>query len=171
MDTLTLKDLTFVADSAGIAIMVGNAAGKRLSLSSRDAGQLEDFLRRHVARERRVGFRVRIAPLADRTRSAFRAQLAVGGETVAVRPVDLSLTGILLEVRGVPLRRGDEIGIRLAFEGNVCRLTGSVVRLEGELVALHFLESLKGGELSPPEALLNMYRSLETEWLRNRRGE
>lgn len=171
MQSLTLGALTFTADSSGIAVSYGEEPGRRVALSSHDAARLEDFLRQHVPKERRVGFRVRIAPLEDRVRSAFRVQLCTGTRTLEVRPVDFSLTGILVEARGFVVRRGTEFPVHLDFDGLTCRLTASVVRLEGDLVALHFVESLKGGELTPPEALLGMYRRLETEWLRSRRRQ
>tara|TARA_Y100001933_G_scaffold257067_2_gene302747 strand:- start:2469 stop:2981 length:513 start_codon:yes stop_codon:yes gene_type:complete len=168
MQTLTLGDLKVVADPSGLVVELGGKGGRQVALSSHEAGQLEEFLRRHLPRERRMGFRVRIAPLADALRASFRVVLGSGAAAQTVRPVDLSLTGILVEGQELRLAPGTELPIALDLDGRRCALTGVVVRAQRDLVALHFIECLQRGELAPPEGLLTIYRRLETAWLRSR---
>jgi hypothetical protein len=168
MQTLTLGDLKVVADPSGLVVELGGKGGRQVALSSHEAGQLEEFLRRHLPRERRMGFRVRIAPLADAVRTSFRVTLGSGAESRTVRPVDLSLTGVLVEGQDLSLAPGTELPVVLDLDGRVCALTGVVVRAQRDLVALHFVECLQRGELAPPEQLLTIYRRLETAWLRSR---
>lgn len=168
MQTLTLGEITFVAGPTGLEVRCGAAAEQRFAITMDQAGDLEEFLRRNLPRERRIGFRVRIAPLADRVREAFQVRLDAPSATADVQPVDLSLTGILVEGRGLGLCPGMEVPVSLKLDGRHCMLSGTVVRAQGNLVALHFVESMDGGELTPPEGLLSIYRRLETEWLRSR---
>jgi hypothetical protein len=116
-----------------------------------------------------VGFRVPLGPLGERVREAFRVQVGYGQRPVPVRPVDFSLTGILVQAPGLQARRGQRLIVHLTYERLVCHTLGVVVRLQGDLVALHFLESLKHGDLNPPEALMAIYRNLELAWLRSRK--
>jgi hypothetical protein len=167
MQTLTLGDLRFVAEPSGVVVELDGAA-RQFALSSHEAGQLEEFLRRNLPRERRTGFRVRIAPLAEGLRSSFHVFVGPAQHRHEVHPVDLSLTGILVEGTDLGLAQGRTITVMLELDGQRCSLTGEVVRMDGDLAALHFVESLKGGELAPPEALLGIYRRLETAWLRSR---
>lgn len=170
MQRLTLGELTFLADSAGIGVMVGNRADP-VALSRDEVEKLESFLRRHGTRERRIGFRVALAPLQEEVRNSFRVQIRVGARILVVPCIDLSLTGILVEVAGLTLQRGAEVPIRLNLDELECRLVGSVVRVDEGQLAMHFVQSLQNGELNPPEPLLAMYRTLETEWLRTRRAD
>lgn len=167
MQTLTLGDLKFVAEPSGVVLELGGAA-RQFALSPHEAGQLEEFLRRHLPRERRTGFRVRIAPLAEGLRKSFHVFIGPAQHRHEAHAVDLSLTGILVEGADLGLTRGRTVPVLLELDGQRCSITGEVVRVDGNLVALHFVESLKGGELSPPEALLGIYRRLETAWLRSR---
>lgn len=170
MQKLTLGQLTFVADASGVAV-TADGREEPVMLSRGEVSQLELFLRLHGTSERRIGFRVPMEPLAESIRQSFRVQIRVGARILVARCVDLSLTGILVEVTGVAVPRGAEIPIRLNLDDIECRLIATVVRAEDDQIAMHFLQSLKNGELNPPEPLLVIYRSLETEWLRTRRAE
>jgi hypothetical protein len=165
---LTLGELSLVADVDGLSFVVGGERGARVTLSPRQVGQLEEFLHKNATRERRVGFRVPFRPLKDEVRAGFHVQLQVRGQWMDVTPVDLSLTGILVQGKGLALPVHSQIRVQLRFNELSCALTGEVVRRDGQLLALHFTESISGGDLDPPEPLLAIYRKLEMEWLRHR---
>lgn len=170
MQRLTLEDLTFGSDSDGIVVQV-RGRDESIVLSKQQVEQLSAFLLRQGTRERRVGFRVPIGSLPDPVRGGFRVQIRVGARILLARCIDFSLTGILLEVAGLSLRRGADVPIRLNLDDLECRVVGSVVRCENDQLAMHFQQATKNGELDPPEPLVAMYRTLETEYLRTRRED
>lgn len=171
MQRLTLGDITFGAGPEGLVLTV-RGRDEPITLSKQQIEQLESFLRQSGARERRVGFRVPVGSLPDAVRDRFRVQIRVGARILLTRCMDLSLTGIQLEVAALSLRRGAEVPIRLNLDELECRIVGSVVRYEDDHLALHFQQAVKNGELvDPPPALLSIYRTLETEYLRVRREE
>ena len=47
-------------------------------------------------------------------------------------------------------------------------LEAAVVRVDGQLVALHFLDAMQGGELDPPVQLGPIFSRLEQIYLRRR---
>jgi hypothetical protein len=165
---LTLGELSLVADVDGLSFVVGGEQGARVTITPRQVGQLEEFLRKNATRERRIGFRVPFRPLKDEVRAGFHVQLQVRNQWVDVTPVDLSLTGILVQGKGLALPVRSQVGVQFSFNELNCSLTGEVVRRDGHLLALHFTESISGGDLDPPEPLLAIYRKLEMEWLRHR---
>lgn len=170
MQRLTLGDITFGADPDGLVLTV-RGRDEPITLSKPQIEQLEAFLRQSGASERRVGFRVPVASLPDVIRERFRVQIRIGARILLTRCIDLSLTGIQLEVTGLALRRGTEVPVRLNLDDLECRIVGSVVRYENDHLAMQFQQAVKNGELDPPAPLLSMYRLLETEYLRTRREE
>ena len=118
--------------------------------------------------ERRIGFRVPLEPLSESVRQAFHVTLSVGKREQRALPVDLSLTGILLETDGEPLPSGAIVRLSLSFERHRLDLNARVIRSDGCLAALHFPGSLRNSELDPPAGLLPIYRALEAHWLRAR---
>ena len=168
MDALNLGRLTVTAGADGVSLVLAEEPAQRVSLSDREVGLLQDFLRRHAAGERRLGFRVPFGSLNPEVRAGFDTRLSLRGRWHPVAPVDLSLTGILVQSRTFMLPVRMRVGVALAFAGVECTLTGEVVRRDGQLMALHFLESLSNGNLDPPEPLLAIYGKLEQEWLRSR---
>lgn len=168
MQFLTLGELSLVADVDGLSFVLGGEQGARVTLSPREVGKLEEFLRHNATRERRIGFRVPFSPLNLEVRAGFHVQLQVRGQWVDVTPVDLSLTGILVQGKGLALPVRSQVGVQASFNELNCSLTGEVVRRDGQLLALHFTESISGGDLDPPAPLLAIYRKLEMEWLRHR---
>ncbi len=168
MQFLTLGELSLVADEDGLSFVVGGEEGARVTITPRQVGQLEEFLRLNATRERRIGFRVPFSPLKDEVRAGFHVQVQVRGRWVEVTPVDLSLTGILVQGKGLALPVHSQVDVQIKYQEIDCTLAGEVVRRDGDLVALHFTESIAHGDLEPPESLLAIYRKLEMEWLRHR---
>jgi hypothetical protein len=168
LDSLNLGRLKVTAGADGVSLALGDEPTQRVALSDRDVGLLQDFLRRHAPGERRLGFRVPFRSLNPEVRAEFEVALCLRGHRHPVVPVDLSLTGILVQSRSFLLPVRMRAGVALTFGDLECTLTGEVVRRDGQLMALHFVESLSNGNLDPPEPLLAIYRRLEQEWLRSR---
>ncbi|MEZ5558168.1 MAG: hypothetical protein R3E86_06425 [Pseudomonadales bacterium] len=166
--SVEIGDLTLTADSSGVSFVLAQSAQGRAKISPRQVRLLEEFLKQHAPHERRIGFRVPFGPLKEEVRSGFQVQARVRGAWIDLQGVDLSLTGILVEGRGMAVPVHCEVPMRLCFQGLECSLRAEVVRRNQTLTALHFVDSLRNGDLNPPEDLLSIYRRLEMEWLRSR---
>jgi len=165
MESMSLGKLKLSADDDGVTIAVD---GDGVTITPRQVTAVEDFLRRFAPRERRVGFRVPVGPLNDDVRGHFKVRVRKGRGRVDAVPVDLSLTGVLIEANDVVAAAESRIALELEFDGHFCTLIGAVVRCEGDLIAIHFTDTLKNGELDPPEELLAIYHALEQAWLKSR---
>ena len=165
MKSISIGKLKLSADATGVTFAVG---GEGVKIAAQDVGDVEEFLRLFAPHERRVGFRVPMGSLKDSVRQGVKLRVRKGFDWIDAVPVDLSLTGILIKVEDLVVATGSRIALRLEFNDHSCELIGAVVRRDGDLLAAHFTDVLKKGELDPPEALLTVYRALEQEWLKSR---
>jgi hypothetical protein len=80
--------------------------------------------------------------------------------------VNLSMSGALIEfVEDSPqLSVGTEVSLALSMEGREIDLRGTVRRAAGQRWGLIFRESLRGGDIEPPETLAAIVRTLERRW-------
>jgi len=116
--------------------------------------------------ERRMAFRVAVPRLTDLT-----AKVGFKGKTCSATPVDLSLTGILIEfpktgVVDMPI--DSEIAIELRLDNKIAALRGIVRRRNDNQYGILLENSLRNGDLRPPESLVLIYKELERQWLRRR---
>jgi len=139
-----------------------------IALPANAIDELVSFLRslNPDTTERRMAFRVAVPSLTDLT-----ARVSFKGETWPVKPVDLSLTGILIEfprteVAEIPLEA--EIGIELQLGDKTAVLRGIVRRRNRNQYGILLASSLRNGDLRPPESLVLIYKELERQWLRRR---
>ena len=164
MASITIGQLTVAADEGSVQLALGE---EHLALQPREATELQRFLREHAPRERRLGFRVPLAGVASEFRDSLKARVAAPGRMLPAQVVDLSLTGILLELED-PATLPPSLALDLEL-GNVhCLLDAELVRYDGQLLALHFPASLRNGELDPPESLRTIFGKLEQAWLQSR---
>ncbi len=169
MQTLRLGEMSLVAHSSGIRFIWHHDGDHGVTVPTHKIAALKAFLDEHHADERRLGFRVPLRPLSGAIRDAFAVTLeSENGKRTAV-PVDLSLTGILVDVVDVKLRVSQSVRIALSLGEDSVTLTAVVVRSNKQLVALHFPSCVQDGELDPPEELLAIYRALELRWLKSRK--
>lgn len=168
MDSLQLGDLSLVSKPSGICFTWQDDEQHSATIPTHKIAALRAFLDEHVPEEKRLGFRVPLRPLPNSMRESFEVTLKSGDHTAAAFPVDLSLTGILVEVVDLTLRVNQKLDATLCLDDDCVLLTARVVRRDGSLVALHFPTCVANGELDPPEGLLGIYRTLELEWLKSR---
>jgi hypothetical protein len=101
----------------------------------------------------------------------IQAFLSHGENSWAVHPVDLSMTGILVEFAGtgVPdLPVGTVTSLKLSIDADSCVLRSEVRNRRGDCYGLIFIDVVQSGELRPPEMLFRIVRAAELEWLRRR---
>ena len=168
MDNLKLGGLTVTALEAGLSFTLDDGNGSGVLVPEHKLSALRAFIEAHSNEERRLGFRVPLRPLPPETRDALTVTLERRGISAAAQPVDLSLTGILVELPEGDFDGARSITVTLRRDGERARLRARVVRRNGALMALHFPSCVSNGELDPPEELLAIYRSLEQDWLKVR---
>lgn len=168
MNSLQLGELSVISKQAGITFIWQGEEVRSVTVLNHQIEALRAFLDAHVSHERRVGFRVPLRPLSEAMRQAFDVRLKNRGKEHSTQAVDLSLTGILVEASDSDFKEGDQITATLCLSADCVSLNANVVRRNGNLVALHFPACMQNGELDPPESLLNIYRTLELEWLKSR---
>ena len=116
--------------------------------------------------EQRMGFRV---PLS--ISSGLSASITFGDKACSVRPLNLSLSGILVEfsegeVYEMPI--DTQIKISLQLQDTTTVLNGVVCRCSGNQYGIFFPDSFRDNELHPPDSLQGIYIKLEKQWLRER---
>ncbi len=104
--------------------------------------------------------------------SALPAWVATGdGRMLAVRAVNISVAGILVEMpAGQELEIGERLALRLVDpeRRTHMEIEAIVRRRDGRKYGLFFPAVLKDGEIEPPPALRGLVSDLESEWLRRR---
>ncbi len=168
METLTLGRLTITASRTNVTFILPGEAAVPVTITPTQVSKLENFLKRCAPHERRDGFRVPMDSLSDEIRSKFKVRIRTVSGYLKVKPIDMSLTGMLMKSKKLSASRGAQFLTKLALDDHSCTLVSKVVRNDGNRWALHFPESIKNGELDPCEKLLCIYRILETEWLKSR---
>ncbi len=171
MEAIRIGQLTIRTDDDQIEFIVDGAPMRRATVSAKDLPGIVDFLRGSAlaGSERRTGFRVPIASLGSSIGERLRAFVTTQrGDWVEVTPVNISLTGILVETEENLGAQGTQSSVKLALDDNTVQLPSVVVRHEPNRVAFQFTESIKDGELEPPPKLVAIYRTLETLWLKAR---
>jgi len=168
---IELGAVTLDADAQGISLQVRiDEHMLEARLDARDAATLERFLAKRRQGDARSGFRVPLYALLNSLSSDIKVTLVYQGTIYDVHPIDLSLTGMLIRVSQLPVAPGTRLLLRILLHDDLARLEAEVVRVDEDVIALHFLESLKHGQLTPPPALEKILSRLERLYLQNRRN-
>ncbi|MEM9743174.1 MAG: PilZ domain-containing protein [Pseudomonadota bacterium] len=163
--TLELGQLALTADEDRICFELG---GSSHWLDARDVATLERFLAEHRSGESRTGFRVPVYRLRAELQDAFQLTLVHHDRIYDAVPIDLSLTGLLVRAPGLEAPVRSAVVVRLILEDRLAKIDAQVTRVDGDLLALHFTESMAAGELCPPAALGPIFGHLEQLYLRRR---
>jgi hypothetical protein len=154
--------------SSSLMFQDGDNANLKVTFSASNLPDLIDFLCSVKPDEKdlRMGFRV---PLS--ISSGLSASITFGDKTCSVRPLNLSLSGILVEfsegeVYEVPI--DTQIKITFQLQDTTAVLNGVVRRRSGNQYGIFFPDSVLGNELDPPDSLQTIYTKLEKKWLRER---
>ena len=112
--------------------------------------------------EQRVGFRVPIP-----RDGGLEASVSYGGMICPVRTLDISLSGILVElpphVHELPLNA--ELKVELQHGTESTNLRGVARRRKGSRYGISFADAFRQGKLEPPDSLVVIFKRLETDWL------
>lgn len=168
MAEITIGDAHLISD--GNTLTIGSRGQRNLTLSLDAAGvsELIDFVTSLAKTEfnRRQDFRV---PIHDS--SGLSAQIRKGQSLVSVMPLNLSVTGIFVELTRddwIDFSQDDELEVILDFEGESQSHNGVVRRCADNGYGLFFPKSMKGKELAPPAELTRVVMELQRRWMARR---
>lgn len=165
MKTLEFEALSVTKHKFGASLNWRDGEVTSTTLNHDELQTLIEFLQAKSPSDRRVGFRV---PLFD---AELDVSVQTSRGTVAAKALDLSLTGILLEVPEQSLEPDKHCTVTLSLNDHSVILSATPIRTEEKLAAIHFPTTVRGGELDPPDELVSIYRSLELAWLKSRQAD
>jgi len=170
MDEIKVDDIVIQKHDSGLTISDNSQPGLSIDLDSNNLVEIIDFLSSHKpgGAEQRNGFRVPLESLCAATKSNFRFSIELDGEHIEATAVDVSITGILIDHAELRVVAGESYSVTLEYQDKSATIGATVVRFEGSRISFHFPETLSDGELEPPESLMQVYRALETDWLKER---
>ena len=167
---LIIGNINITWDGSRLMFQDGDNSNLKLTFPASDLPDLIDFLGsvkpEEKEKELRMGFRV---PLS--VSRGLSVSITFGGKTRSVRPLNLSLSGILVEfsegeVYEMPI--DTHIKIRVQLKETTTVLNGVVSRRSGNQYGIFFPDSVRGKELDPPDSLQAICTKLEKQWLRER---
>ena len=170
MDEIRVDDIVIQSQESSLTISDDSRPGLSIILDANNLPEIIEFLSSHRpgVGEKRIGFRVPIASLCQSTQSNFSISLEIAGSITEATALDVSITGVLVEITGHNIKVEDGFPATLQYQDNTAIIGAKVVRIDGSRICLHFPSSLTNGELDPPEALMKVYRALEMDWLKER---
>ena len=169
MSSITIGDLTLAAEEEHLTFTLTNSKGNQSTqLSYRDAATIQRFLANSGDKESRTGFRVPVEQVVADLPSQLQLTLLYKGTIYDAVPVDLSLTGMLVHCTGIAAKLRSKLVVRVILDDFLAKVEAEVVRVQGDLLALHFAGVMRDGELNPPLSLGSIFARLEQVYLRNR---
>ena len=161
MQEITIGDVMVRADHAHLVFQRHDSSEPQIKFDSDGFKELFDFLCSCAANEtnRRRSFRVPVR------KSELRATLTVDHQLYAVKPLNLSVSGIFVEfaaheVPGLP--RDKDVQLDLAFEGKLLTAAGVVRHRDGNSYGINFTQS--------SGSLAELVMELQGRWIANRIG-
>ncbi len=116
--------------------------------------------------ERRTAFRLPVShSMGLSTNVTFK------GKNNSVTPINLSLTGIQVRFSedDVPdISIGDSVTVSIQLKEKAVEMSGIVLRRIDNRYGILFPDSLQDEMLEPPNLLMVIFKTLETQWLRTR---
>jgi hypothetical protein len=169
MKKRVIGKMLLTADGEELVIAHSDQPEVCFRLDLDDVRDLRDFLHNLSESDfnQRRSFRVPIV-----RSSGLSVQLQVGQRSLAATPINISLTGILVQLpesETLDLPLDTEVGCILQFRREKLQLHGVFRRRDGSnRYGFAFRESLRGREATPPPALVRMVMDLERIWIADR---
>jgi hypothetical protein len=165
---LKIGNINIIWDGSSLMFQDSANSNLNLTFSASNLPDLIDFLCSLKAEEKelRLGFRV---PLS--VSRGLSVDITFGGKTCSVRPLNLSLSGILVEfsegeVNEIPI--DTPIKIKIQLQETTTVLNGVVSRRSGKQYGIFFPDAVRDKVLDPPDSLQAICTKLEKQWLRER---
>ena len=164
MDEVTVGNVVISCDNHRLTFKSREDPRRQVTISAASLPDVLYFLQsvNPSGSDQRVAFRV---PL-DR-KSALRTTLGVGSLRLPVLAVDISLSGMLVEMPTSlhELTIGSSVEITLELDMKSATLGGTVKRRIENRYGIIFADCQMEGDLDPPGSLMVIFRALERTWL------
>ena len=171
MDVLNFSQLSIRSEDEYVTFVIHGKDDYNVKVRADHIPEIVDFLRTKADTEsnRRVGFRVDVAALGHSFSDRFRVFADTPeGDRVKVTPINVSLTGILVETEHYLGDQNIHSSVELVLDNINVRIPSIIVRCDHNRVAFQFIASIKDGQLDPPPELVAIFRTLEMNWLKTR---
>ena len=115
--------------------------------------------------QRRNAFRISLTASSD-----LSVMLEYKDKSCSVKPLNISFTGILIEFDGddvYDIAIGDTVYLTLKSGDKATKISGKIVRRDGNQYGIFFPDTVVDSEVEPPENLRSIVLKLEREWIRN----
>jgi|CXWL01.1.fsa_nt_gi hypothetical protein len=161
MPQVTIGDVIVTADQGALSFVRRDQSTPLLRFDAGEAGKLMTFLQSYVKTElnQRSAFRVPVWPA-----SGLSAKLTANQKVHAVKPLDISLSGMSFEfvsANAPALPDGADVEITLTFESNKLTLPAVVRRREANEYGIVFPDSMRNDDLDPPWQLVSIVMELQ----------
>ncbi|MBT8350339.1 MAG: PilZ domain-containing protein [Deltaproteobacteria bacterium] len=160
--------------------MVINYDGQQITFDDRDRqkysfklkpdtiSDLIDYLRSFQKNDgqKRNAFRI---PLTED--NGLSVVLKYGDKSCAVTPINISLTGILIEFDSddvYDMALNEEVVLSIKLGQKAGDILGGIVRRDNRQYGIFFLGTVDGNKIQPPEIISYIALKLERAWLRSR---
>lgn len=170
MDNLRLGDLIIQAGETGLSIRNSQSLTIPSEISLEDIPVLLDFMKSFLeeSANRRSSFRLDLTELSLDDYQKLEVCVLTGRGQCRVRPLDISLTGMLLDAETYCGTEGEKVRVNIEFGSLRSVLSARVVRANesSRRIALQFPEvRVADGSVDAPEELTDIFHALEASWL------
>ena len=167
MTQIKVENVIINYDGSQITFEEQNNWKFSFSLKSSAMFDLIEYLRSFKVddTQRRNAFRV---PLT--TSSDLSVMLGYRDKSCSVKPLNISLTGILIEFGGdvYDLAIGAEVNLTIKSGDKTENISGKIMRRDGNQYGIFFPTTVVDNEVTPPDHLRSIVLKLEKDWLRKR---
>lgn len=164
MDEITVGNVVVSCDEHRLTFRSVSDSSRQITISAASLPDVLSFLQSvsPSASDQRVGFRV---PLERK--SGLITNLRIGSVRLPVRAIDISLSGILVEMPTNlhELMLEASVDITLELDNKSATVRGIVKRRMENRYGIMFPDCQMDGDLDPPGALLVIFKALERKWL------
>jgi len=171
MESLNFGKLTITQTDAGVEIDSHGAA----LLKNADIPLLLEFLKQYLSdyADLRSSWRLDVGQLKGTPAETLSVSVAGKHATTQPAVLDISLTGMFVESDKPLGERGEQVEVKVEFDGEQAALQGTIIRHDDERnrIAINFPGCVDAkGDLCPPEAYRAIFYALEQIWLDKKLG-
>jgi hypothetical protein len=169
MNNLRLGDLIIQAKEDGLSMRSSKSLSALGDVQLEDIPTLLEFMKSYLeeSANRRSSFRLDLTELNLIDYQELRISLLTDQKEFAVRPLDISLTGVLVETNEYVDDR-ETVQVNISYGGKRVSMNAKIVRSNesSRRIALHFPDVMQtDGTLNAPVELTKIFDALEGGWL------
>jgi hypothetical protein len=170
MDSLRVGDLILETRDGSLVFRVKGSTVPLAEVVRDDIQVIKQFMRAHLEEHanQRSAFRLDLTELDFRDYERLQMSICTGSEQIPVRPVNFSLTGMLVEAAEFVGSIGQDVVLNMRFDSQAATVRASIIRVgeSGRQLALKFPEVYRAdGSIEPPVELAAVFQSVEALWL------